>query len=120
MKYFTIAVLYILSLAAVKSAAFSVGSSSSSSSMSSSFGGSVLITGKNSVASPNGRSNIDMKKGKENVPPAMRSQYRRQKEMSKMREQMIQAQKPGPDGLPVFNLFVRTKRANVSFYEILI
>jgi hypothetical protein len=55
-----------------------------------------------------------MKKGKENVPPAMRSQYRRQKEMSKMREQMIEAQKPGPDGLPVFNLFVRTKRANVS------
>ena len=31
-----------------------------------------------------------------------------------MREQMIAATKPGADGLPVFNLFVRTKRANVS------
>lgn len=84
--------------------------------MSSSFGGSVLITGKASVSPSIGRSStLEMKKGKENVPPAMRSQYRRQKEMSKMRDQMIEAQKPGPDGLPVFNLFVRTKRANMWY-----
>jgi hypothetical protein len=56
---------------------------------------------------------ITMKKGKANVPPQMRSQYAKQQEMMAMREQMIAATKPGSDGLPVFNLFVRTKRANV-------
>jgi hypothetical protein len=56
-----------------------------------------------------------MKKGKANVPPQMRSQYAKQQEMMAVREQMIAATKPGSDGLPVFNLFVRTKRANVSF-----
>lgn len=112
MKYSSIAILFITALVAGKSSAFSVVGSGS---MSSSFGGSVLITGKAPVSSSkSGASTLEMKKGKENVPPAMRSQYRRQKEMSKMREQMIEAQKPGPDGLPVFNLFVRTKRANVS------
>jgi hypothetical protein len=54
-----------------------------------------------------------MKKGKDNLPPQMRSQYKKQKEMMAMREEMIAAQKPGQDGLPVFNLFVRTKKANV-------
>jgi hypothetical protein len=34
--------------------------------------------------------------------------------MAAMRDQMIAASKPGPDGLPIFNLFVRTKKANVS------
>jgi hypothetical protein len=56
-----------------------------------------------------------MKKGKANVPPQMRSQYNRQKEMMAQRDAMIAASKPGPDGLPVFNLFVRSARANVSF-----
>ena len=44
----------------------------------------------------------------------MRGQYKRQQEMAQMREQMISASQPGADGLPVFNLFVRTKKANVS------
>ena len=56
-----------------------------------------------------------MKKGKANVPPMMRSQYKRQQEIQSMREQMLSAQRPGPDGLPVFNLFVRTKRANMWY-----
>ena len=57
---------------------------------------------------------MEMKKGKSNVPPQMRGQYKKAKELAQMREQMIAASKPGSDGLPVFNLFVRTKRANVS------
>ena len=44
----------------------------------------------------------------------MRGQYKKQQEMAAMREQMLAASKPGEDGLPVFNLFVRTKKANVS------
>merc|ERR1712127_762261 len=31
------------------------------------------------------------------------------------REQMMDAQKPGPDGLPVFNLYVRSPRANMWY-----
>lgn len=56
-----------------------------------------------------------MKKGKDNVPPAMRAQYKKQKEMREMAGQMQEAQKPGADGLPVFNLFVRTKKANLWY-----
>lgn len=119
MKYLSAALLIFTALLATETtsafSAFPVGSSSSS--MSSSFGGSVLLTGKaetSSSSSYRGVASLEMKKGKENVPAQMRSQYRRQKEMAKMREQMIEAQRPGPDGLPVFNLFVRTKRANVS------
>ncbi|GFH55134.1 hypothetical protein CTEN210_11610 [Chaetoceros tenuissimus] len=103
MKFYTAALL----IAAVSSAqAFSVGSS-----MSSAFGGNVLITGKASTSG----ATIEMKKGKDNVPPAMRAQYRRQKEMQGMREQMMEAQRPGADGLPVFNLYVRTQRANMWY-----
>jgi len=82
--------------------------------MTSSFGGNVLITGKASVASHHGGATIEMKKGKDNVPPAMRADYKKQKEMQAMRETMMDAQKPGQDGLPVFNLYVRTKVGNVS------
>lgn len=56
---------------------------------------------------------MEMKKGKANVPPQMRGQYARQQEMQSMREDMEAASKPGKDGLPVFNLFVRTPRANM-------
>lgn len=98
---------------AVVASALEVASAFSvSGSMGSAFGGSVLVTG----AAPkvnHGGSNIEMRKGKDNVPPAMRAQYKKQKEMQGMREQMMEAQKPGADGLPVFNLFVRTPRANV-------
>ena len=80
----------------------------------SSFGGSVLVTGSpTQCASPNNNM-LTMKKGKANVPPQMRGQYKRQQEMAAMRDQMIANSKPGKDGLPVFNLFVRTKKANVS------
>lgn len=82
-------------------------------SITSAFGGSVLITDRPSTT-VHGPS-IDMKKGKANVPAAMRTQYKRQQEMSQMREQMMEAQRPGPDGLPVFNLFVRSPRANMWY-----
>mmetsp|Transcript_1059 Transcript_1059/g.2924 ORF Transcript_1059/g.2924 Transcript_1059/m.2924 type:complete len:211 (+) Transcript_1059:101-733(+) len=81
----------------------------------SSFGGNVLITGREASVTMPGSSSLVMKKGKSNVPPNMRGQYARQKEMAAMRDQMIAASKPGDDGFPVFNLFVRTKRANVWY-----
>jgi len=83
----------------------------------SSFGGSVLLLDRPTSAStttPHSSSTISMKKGKPNVPPQMRGMYNKQQEMTAMREQMISSSKPGADGLPVFNLFVRTKKANVS------
>jgi hypothetical protein len=87
-----------------------VASAWTTSSRVSAFGGSVLIT----TAQPTTTAaSLTMKKGK-SMPPQMRGQYEKQKEMMAMREQMIAASKPGSDGLPVFNLFVRTKRANVS------
>ena len=86
------------------------GSAWTMSSSVSSFGGSVLLLERPTST----MSNLQMKKGKANVPPQMRSQYARQKEMAAQREQMIAMSKPGEDGLPVFNLFVRTKKANVS------
>jgi hypothetical protein len=82
------------------------------------FSGSVLLVDRPSSpsSSPSPNSNpsfLTMKKGKANVPPQMRGQYEKQKEMMAQREAMIAATKPGADGFPVFNLFVRTKRANV-------
>jgi len=56
-----------------------------------------------------------MKKGKANVPPQMRGQYKKAQEMQNMRQQMMEAQNPGADGLPVFNLYVRTKVANMWY-----
>jgi hypothetical protein len=79
----------------------------------SSFGGSVLLVDR-PTATETPQHALTMKKGKANVPPQMRSQYAKQQEMAAMRQKMIAASRPGPDGLPVFNLFVRTKRANVS------
>jgi len=60
-------------------------------------------------------SNMEMKKGKPNVPPNMRGQFKKQQEMSAQQKQMMDAQKTGPDGFPVFNLFVRTQRQNVWY-----
>jgi hypothetical protein len=58
------------------------------------FGGNVLQTHRAepqvSALSPT----ISMKKGKDNVPPQMRSQYAKAKEMQAMREQMVAASKP--------------------------
>jgi len=61
-------------------------------------------------------SNLTMKKGKANVPPQMRSQYARAQEMENYRQQMMESQRMGADGLPVFNLYVRTSLKNVSCY----
>lgn len=88
---------------------FTVGAAWTTGSAVSSFGGNVLISGVANGAS------LEMKKGKANVPPQMRGQYKKQQEMAQMRQQMIAASKPGEDGLPVFNLFVRTKVANVWY-----
>jgi hypothetical protein len=60
-------------------------------------------------------SNLTMKKGKANVPPQMRSQYARAQEMENYRQQMMESQRMGADGLPVFNLYVRTSLKNVSY-----
>ena len=81
----------------------------------SAFGGSVLVWADHRPENAAARS-MTMKKGKPNVPPQMRGMYNKQQEMTAMREQMISASKPGTDGLPVFNLFVRTKRGNVSTF----
>jgi hypothetical protein len=55
-----------------------------------------------------------MKKGKSaSVPTHMRGQYARMKEMQAQRDQMMAASQPGTDGMPVFNLFVRTEKKNV-------
>lgn len=78
----------------------------------SSFGGSVLVFERQQQQIHN-VATIEMKKGKDNVPPAMRSQYAKQKELVAMRDQMVASSKPGADGFPVFNLYIRTKRANV-------
>jgi hypothetical protein len=100
-----ISAIAIVALLADAASAYTVSSSVSA------FGGSVLVTG--TAPSTQVGPSIEMRKGKDNVPPAMRAQYKKQKEMQGMREQMMEAQQPGADGLPVFNLFVRTPRANV-------
>ncbi|KAL7515851.1 hypothetical protein ACHAWX_000925 [Stephanocyclus meneghinianus] len=58
---------------------------------------------------------LTMKKGKANVPPQMRSQYARAQEMESYRKQMIESQRVGKDGLPVFNLYVRTGLKNIWY-----
>lgn len=79
----------------------------------SSFGGSVLVAGKNLSVCRNGL--VEMKKGKDNVPPAMRTQYKRQREMKDMRDAMMEAQRPGADGFPVFNLYIRSPKGNMWY-----
>ena len=84
---------------------------------SSAFGGSAVLSAPSATSGSTTprRGDMSMKKGKPNVPVNMRSNYRKQQEMGQMRDQMIAASTAGEDGLPVFNLFVRTKKANVSF-----
>lgn len=66
-------------------------------------------------ARSNTRATLEMKKGKANVPPAMRQQYKRSQEMEGYRQEMMDNQKFGPDGFPVFNLFVRTPLKNMWY-----
>jgi uncharacterized protein involved in exopolysaccharide biosynthesis len=89
-----------------QSAAWATGSAVSS------FGGSTLLVDRPPQYTSTNM--LTMKKGKPNVPPQMRGQYKQGQENQAMQEQMIAASKPGADGLPVFKLFVRTKKANVS------
>ena len=104
--------IYALSLALLASPSATAWTTLTGSSVSA-FGGSVLMT--TAAPSPStAAASLVMKKGKPNVPPNMRGNYRRQKEMSEMRDQMVASQTPGQDGMPIFNLFVRTKKANVS------
>jgi len=58
---------------------------------------------------------MEMKKGKANVPPQMRGQYKRQKAMNEQQQEMMAASRPGADGFPVFNLFVRTKTQKIWY-----
>ena len=89
---------------------------------SSAFGGSAVLPAPsaNSASAGPRKGDMSMKKGKPNVPVNMRSNYRKQQQMAGMRDQMIAASTAGEDGLPVFNLFVRTKKANVSLLPSLI
>lgn len=81
----------------------------------STFGGRALSAGAPAQICERSRGDMSMKKGKPNVPPQMRGQYKRAQEMQSMREQMTEAQAPGADGFPVFNLYVRTKVANMWY-----
>mmetsp|Transcript_6078 Transcript_6078/g.17268 ORF Transcript_6078/g.17268 Transcript_6078/m.17268 type:complete len:184 (+) Transcript_6078:147-698(+) len=81
----------------------------------SSFGGRSLTAGSNQVVVLNNGSSMEMKKGKPNVPPQMRGQYARQQEMAQMQQQMRAASVPGDDGLPVFNLYVRSKSQKIWY-----
>lgn len=75
----------------------------------------TAFTGHQMIGGIQNGSKLDMKKGKANVPPQMRGQYKKQQEMAEMRRQIMEASQPGTDGLPVFNLFVRTKRQNIWY-----
>lgn len=115
--------LFLAVLVALFSTTFTVHAWTASSAASS-FGGKSLVTGANIkshsssiVVLQNGSTTV-MKKGKANVQPEMRGQYKRQKEMAEMQSQMMAASKPGEDGLPVFNLFVRTKTQKVRYIRI--
>ncbi|GKY90415.1 hypothetical protein MPSEU_000015300 [Mayamaea pseudoterrestris] len=74
----------------------------STSSMISAFNGRLVLE-RTSAAS---NTVLCMKKNR-SVPPHMRSQYARMQEMQTQRDQMMANSKPGADGLPVFNLYVR-------------
>ena len=80
------------------------------------FVGRDVNTNTQQQQSRNNGSTIEMKKGKANVSPQMRQQYKRAQEMEGYRQQMIDSQTSGADGFPVFNLFVRTPLKNVSLY----
>lgn len=74
------------------------------------FGGRVLLTKQ---PESNTANTLTMKKGA-NVPPQMRSNFKRNKEMSQMREEMEASSRPGADGFPIFNLYVRSQKSPVS------
>jgi len=84
----------------------------------SSFGGSVLLTAREQpLYHGHGTgvcSTLEMK-GSGGVPPHMRGQMKKQKEMAAYQKQMVESQQQGNDGFPIFNLFVRTSKANMWY-----
>jgi hypothetical protein len=82
------------------------------------FAGAVLQervpSSTSSSSSCNQKCVLEMKK-KGKVPMPMRSEYKKQQQAKTMQAQMQDAQNVGEDGFPIFNLFVRSRLANVSF-----
>jgi len=64
-------------------------------------------------ARPLRRGQLEMKKGK--PPVNMRSQFKQREQMQEQREAMVDSQRAGADGLPVFNLYVRSKKAQMWY-----
>ena len=74
----------------------------------------VYHTSATTASTTSSSATLEMKKGKPNVSPNMRSQYARAQEMESYRQSMMDSQRMGADGFPVFNLYVRTSLKNVS------
>jgi hypothetical protein len=72
-----------------------------------------------SITTNNQKCVLEMKKGQK-VPLSMRSEYKKNQQNKAMQAQMQEAQKAGEDGFPVFNLFVRSRLANVSLTILII
>lgn len=67
-----------------------------------------------SITTNNQKCVLEMKKGQK-VPLSMRSEYKKNQQNKAMQAQMQEAQKAGEDGFPVFNLFVRSRLANIWY-----
>jgi hypothetical protein len=75
----------------------------------------VYHTSATTASTTSSSATIEMKKGKPNVSPNMRSQYARAQEMESYRQSMMDSQRMGADGFPVFNLYVRTSLKNMWY-----
>lgn len=82
------------------------------------FAGAVLQervpSSTSSSSSCNQKCVLEMKK-KGKVPMPMRSEYKKQQQAKTMQAQMQDAQNVGEDGFPIFNLFVRSRLANIWY-----
>jgi len=75
----------------------------------------VYHTSATTSSTTSSSATLEMKKGKPNVSPNMRSQYARAQEMESYRQSMMDSQRMGADGFPVFNLYVRTSLKNMWY-----
>mmetsp|Transcript_21967 Transcript_21967/g.28093 ORF Transcript_21967/g.28093 Transcript_21967/m.28093 type:complete len:214 (+) Transcript_21967:77-718(+) len=75
----------------------------------------VYHTSATTASTTSSSATLEMKKGKPNVSPNMRSQYARAQEMESYRQSMMDSQRMGADGFPVFNLYVRTSLKNMWY-----
>mmetsp|Transcript_4520 Transcript_4520/g.9376 ORF Transcript_4520/g.9376 Transcript_4520/m.9376 type:complete len:216 (-) Transcript_4520:4-651(-) len=75
----------------------------------------VYHTSTTTASTTSSSATLEMKKGKPNVSPNMRSQYARAQEMESYRQSMMDSQRMGADGFPVFNLYVRTNLKNMWY-----